>query len=102
MPLFKLNENRYLNTDYVADIWYHPAGELSVRISFVGASKEEESSRTIQSPHNSTLEIQLLNKDLLPIRLEGDEADIVWAAFQEVRQQGELSNKAGGRDVIRA
>ena len=79
MPFFKVSPHRYINTEHVADIWYHAAGEMHIRVN---AAATGETLNDIRSPHQSVLTIELRNKDLLPLRFEGDEADAVWADFE--------------------
>jgi hypothetical protein len=74
MSLFKLEENRYINTDHIADITYTPANSLAVVVVPLGQSP----------PNPSYLIIDL--KSTEQIRLEGETADTVWAAFQAVAQ----------------
>jgi hypothetical protein len=69
MPLFQLNEKRFIDTEHISVIHYTPAN-----------------SNTIADPKlfqrtPSYLNIKLKSSE--EIRLEGDEADEVWAAYQK-------------------
>jgi hypothetical protein len=65
MPLFKLNDGRYVNTEYLLDIEY------------TGASEGEDSCGI--DPSEAILNIALRNGEELT--LLGFEADTVWKSF---------------------
>ena len=81
MPLFQLREDRYVNTDHIADITYTPAGSLQVVITSAADQREIE-----RLPSNASyLNMELKSQEA--IHLEGEEADAVWAAFQRAMQR---------------
>jgi hypothetical protein len=74
MSFLKVEENRYINIDRIGDIAYTPANSLAVVFVPEGQSP----------PNPSWLIIDLKSGE--QIRLEGEAADRVWAAFQSVVQ----------------
>jgi hypothetical protein len=73
MALFKLDENRFIDTDHISVIQYTPAN-----------------SNTVVDPKPfqrtpSYLNIKLKSSE--EIRLQGDEADEVWAAYQKANRR---------------
>ncbi|MGA2878591.1 MAG: hypothetical protein ABSG13_06540 [Bryobacteraceae bacterium] len=76
MPLFKVDETRYIHTEHVADIKYWPSTDIELNGKALPPT----------IPH---LKIKLRNDD--EIELSGEDADTVWAAFNEARkvQSGE-------------
>ena len=89
MPLLKLNENRYINTEHITDISYMPPGGTRIILTVAGAPPDEQAFRDVSASHGAVLEIELRNKERLPLRLEGAEADTVWAAFQAIQQEAQ-------------
>lgn len=75
MALFKLTETRYLDTGEIANIQYTPGG-FSPNLT---PGIDEGLLQT-----RSLLSIDLKNSE--KIRLESEEADAVWKAFQDVKK----------------
>ena len=93
MPLFRLQENRYINSDHISDITYSPAG--SVQIVRVGGDGEPVGQQRPPNSYPSWLNIDL--KDTEHIRLEGEEADAAWAEFEAIAQALHHSTGQGRR-----
>ena len=75
MALFKLTETRYLDTGEIANIQYTPAG-FSPNLT-PGIDEGLVQTRSL-------LIIDLKNSE--KIRLESEEADAVWKAFQDAKK----------------
>jgi hypothetical protein len=82
MSLFRLKENRYIDTDHIADIEYSPENSLALVAPSVPGSESNPDIPLSSNP--SYLNIDL--KSAEHIRLEGEEADVAWAAFQAAAQ----------------
>ena len=76
MALFQLNENRFIDTDQISIIQYTPANSMTVA--------DPKPSQSTPSYLNFKLESSE------EIRLEGDEADEVWAAYQKAIRRPKL------------
>lgn len=72
MPLFRVNNNRHIDTDQIADIHYRPASSATLNF---GAGP-------IQPFASSSLTIEL--KTTETIELDAEEADAAWAAYNAV------------------
>jgi hypothetical protein len=82
MPLFKVQDNRYINTDHVADITYGAA--ISHQVQFVGPDKVEARSL---SPMHSLAHLRIELKSSEEIKLSGEDAERVWEAFQRAIEE---------------
>ncbi len=72
MPLFKLNNNRYIDTDHIADIEYTPAASPVFNLG--------NGPMAVCVP--SRLKIEFKSTSSEPITFSDGEADAVWAAFE--------------------
>jgi hypothetical protein len=91
MPLFRLQENRYLSTDHIAEISYTDAGAFSgIQISFVDSAGNQTGTGPELPPSPSSLDIILTTTE--KIRVEGEEADNAWAGFKAVHEGCETTS----------
>ena len=80
MAKLRLNPDRDIDTDHIADIEYKPAG-LAEFVTYDSDSMDRH--ETKRSPTPSRLSITLKSEE--DIYLEGGEADAVWADYQKTR-----------------
>jgi hypothetical protein len=76
MPFVKVHENRYVDTDEIANIDYRPPIPVSVDRIGQAAAQEPITSQIAPS-------IRIVLKSGAEIDLAGDEAELVWKDFQE-------------------
>jgi hypothetical protein len=76
MPLFKVQEHRYIHTDHIADISFQGGFQLEVR------SMTGEPEKTISSSRIGP-SLKIILRSGQQIDLVAEEAQQAWAAFQQ-------------------